>query len=140
MTTTATIVNPPDLHDPTAFGYSHLATVPAGSALVLVAGQYGSDSSGHVVSADFADQVERAFANLAVALAAAGLDFGDVVQLRTFVVDHDRVKLEVLLAKIRWIWGDHPPTQTLLGVAALALPDMQFEVDAVAASTNGRAM
>ena len=30
------------------------------------------------------------------------------------------------------IWGDNPPTQTLLGVAALALPGMAFEVDAIA--------
>ncbi|MFG1782399.1 hypothetical protein ACGFIU_08160 [Rhodococcus oryzae] len=30
------------------------------------------------------------------------------------------------------IWGDRPPTQTLTGVAALALSNMRFEIDAVA--------
>lgn len=41
-------------------------------------------------------------------------------------------ELDILLATLRRIWGDQPPAQTLLGVAALALPDMLFEVDAVA--------
>ena len=80
--------------------------------------------------------MDRAFANVGVALQAAGLDFADVVNLRTYIVDHDAAKLEVLLAAIRRIWGDRPPTQTLLGVAALALPDMLFEVDAIAARRN----
>ena len=29
--------------------------------------------------------------------------------------------------------GDTPPTQTVIGVAALAMPDILFEVEAVAA-------
>jgi enamine deaminase RidA (YjgF/YER057c/UK114 family) len=126
------ITNPPDLHDPTGFGYSHVVTVPAGSELVVVAGQYDSDDEGHTTSTDFATQVDQAFANVGVALRAAGLDYHDVVNLRTYIVDHDHSKLEALLAAIRRIWGDRPPTQTLLGVAALALPEMLFEVDAVA--------
>ncbi|MER6993372.1 hypothetical protein ABT337_31695 [Saccharopolyspora hirsuta] len=54
------------------------------------------------------------------------------MQLRTHVVDHDTDKLAVLGEHIAEIWGDQPPTQTLTGVAALALPGMLFEVDAVA--------
>jgi enamine deaminase RidA (YjgF/YER057c/UK114 family) len=53
--------------------------------------------------------------------------------LRTYVVDHGPDKLDVLVGAVRRIWGDQPPAQTLLGVAGLALPDMRFEVDAVAA-------
>ena len=65
-----TIVNPEGLHDPVPFGYSHTATIPAGAELVLVSGQYGSDANGAVVSPDFAEQVQQAFRNLGVALAA----------------------------------------------------------------------
>ncbi|MFG3439398.1 RidA family protein [Nonomuraea sp. NPDC047897] len=126
-----TISNPPALHDPVAFGYSHLATVTSGR-LVIVAGQYASDDSGHVVSPDFADQVDRSLANLRTALRAAGLDYQDVAQIRTFIVDHGPDKLSVVATAIGRIWGDRPPAQTLLGVAALALPDMLFEVDAIA--------
>ncbi|MEU4600847.1 Rid family hydrolase [Nocardia sp. NPDC023988] len=124
------ISNPADLHDPTGFGYSHVAKVSG--ELVLIAGQYDSDAQGHTTTDDFAGQVERAFANLGTALRSAGLDYGDVAQLRTFIVEHDLDKLTVLGKQIAQIWGERPPTQTLLGVAALALPGMLFEVDALA--------
>ncbi|MFD4367914.1 RidA family protein [Rhodococcus sp. NPDC058521] len=125
------ISNPAELHDPTSFGYSHVAKVTGEQ--VFIAGQYDSDAHGHTTSSDFATQLDRAFTNLGIALRSAGLDYADVFALRTFVVDHDMGKLEVLGKKIAEIWGDRPPVQTLLGVAALALPGMLFEVDAIAA-------
>jgi len=125
------IVNPPSLHDPVPFGYSH-AVGARGDEFVFVAGQYASGPDGRVTSADFADQVERSFANLGAALEAVELGFGDVVRLGTFIVDHDVEKLHVLGAALQRIWGDALPSQTLVGVAALALPEMLFEVDAVA--------
>lgn len=127
------IVNPDGLHDPVPFGYSHTATVPAGSELVLVAGQYGSGPDGAVVSSDFAAQVQQTFRNVGVALAAHGLGLGHVVQLRTYVVDHDVSKLGPIAEAVQEGWGAQPPTQTLVGVAGLAAPDVLFEVEALAA-------
>ncbi|WP_410663400.1 RidA family protein [Amycolatopsis sp. lyj-84] len=124
------IINPAGLHDPVGFGYSHIATTSG--ELVFIAGQYASDGSGQVTSSDFAEQVEQSLANLRTALAEVGLDFSHVVQLRTYIVEHDAAKLETIGRLIGQIWGKRPPTQTLLGVAALAFPDMLFEVDAVA--------
>ncbi|MFD7561364.1 MULTISPECIES: RidA family protein [unclassified Streptomyces] len=126
------IVNPDGLHDPVPFGYSHTASVPAGSELVLIAGQYGSGPDGGVVSDDFAEQVKQTFRNISVALAAHGLDLGHVVQLRTYVVNHDVGKLGPIAGAVQEIWGKEPPTQTLIGVASLAAPDVLFEVEAVA--------
>ncbi|MGW4701604.1 RidA family protein [Streptomyces sp. NPDC004285] len=125
-------VHPEGLHDPVPFGYSHTAAVPAGSDLVLVAGQYGSGPDGAVVSADFAEQVRQAFHNVGVALSAHGLGLGHVVQLRTYVVNHDVGKLAPIAAAVREAWGKEPPTQTLIGVASLAAPDVLFEVEALA--------
>ena len=125
-----TLTNPDGLHDPTGFGYSHVAATTGDP--VFIAGQYGSGPDGRVVSDDFAAQVDRAFANLATALRATGLDLHHVARLGTYVVDHDADRLAVLLQRIGDIWGDRPPAQTLIGVAALALPGMLFEVDAVA--------
>lgn len=122
-----TTINPAELHDPTPFGYSHVA---AKGEIVAIAGQYGSGPDGSVVSIDFADQVTRSLANLRTALAAVDLGIHDVIRIGTYVVDHDMEKLEVLLAALRSVWGDDLPAQTLIGVASLALPGMLFEVDA----------
>ncbi|MDH6542935.1 RidA family protein [Streptomyces sp. SPB4] len=127
------LVNPDGLHDPVPFGYSHTATVPTGTELVLISGQYGSGPDGAVVSADFAQQVEQTFHNIGVALAAHGLDLGHVVQLRTYVVNHDVSRLGPIAGAVKEGWGTNPPTQTLIGVASLATPDVLFEVEAVAA-------
>jgi enamine deaminase RidA (YjgF/YER057c/UK114 family) len=123
-----TIVNPKGLHNPTPFGYSHSVSIPAGAELVLIAGQYGSKPDGAVVSPNFADQVQQAFHNLGVALAAHGLGLSHVVQLRTYVLNLDFGKLGVIGQAVRAGCGDTPPTQTVIGVSGLAL----FEVEAVA--------
>ncbi|WP_320671060.1 RidA family protein [Patulibacter defluvii] len=128
-----TIVNPEGLHDPVPFGYSHSAVIPAGSELVLVSGQYGSDEHGAVVSPDFGEQVRQAFRNVGVALAAHGLDLRHVVQLRTYVVNPDFEKLGTIGRVVGEGCGDVPPTQTVIGVAGLATPEILFEVEAVAA-------
>lgn len=125
-----TLVNPPTLYNPVKWGYSHLATVTG--ELVVISGQFGSDDDGEVVAPDFAAQVERAFENLGKALESVGLGYGDVVRLGTLIVDHDRSKLEVLVPVLERIWGDLPPPQTLMGLASLALPEMLFEVEALA--------
>lgn len=124
------ITNPEALHNPTTFGYSHIAQTQGN--LTFIAGQYASDATGNVTSPNFTDQVKQSLANLRTALNAVGLDYQDVVQLRTHIVDHDTDKLATLAQHITAIWGTHPPTQTLTGVAALALPDMLFEIDAIA--------
>ncbi len=128
-----TIVNPGGLHDPVPFGYSHTAAVPAGTEIVLVAGQWGSSTDGTLVSTDFAEQVRQAFDNVGIALAAHGLDLSHVVQLRTYVVDHDFDKLGAIGKAVYDGWGATPPTHTVIGVASLATPEIQFEVEAVAA-------
>ncbi|MFF2552520.1 RidA family protein [Nocardia sp. NPDC058058] len=127
---TIELINPADLHDPTGFGYSHIARVSG--ELVFIAGQYDSDEHGHTTSEDFATQVDHAFENLGKALRTVGLDYADVAQLRTHIVDHNLDKLAILGTKIAELWGDRPPAQTLTGVASLAFPGMLFEVDAVA--------
>ena len=128
-----TLVNPDGLHNPIPFGYSHTASIPAGTELVLVSGQYGSDADGSVVSPDFTEQVRQAFRNLSVALDAHGLDLSHVVQLRTYVVNLDFDKLGAIGQTVGSSCGDTPPTQTVIVVAGLAMPDILFEVEAVAA-------
>lgn len=130
---THTFVNPTDLHDPAPFGYSHTTRLPAGKELVFVAGQYASAADGRVVSPEFAAQVRRALDNLGRALAAHELTFADVFQIRTYVVGLDFDKLAVIGEAVKATWGARLPANTMLGVAGLAMPDILFEIEAVAA-------
>ena len=130
------VINPDELHDPIPYGYSHTAAVPAGTGLVFISGQYGSGKDGMVVSSDFGGQVKQAFENLGVALASHGLDHSHIVQLRTYVVGPDFEKLGIIGSVVQGSCGELPPTQTVIGVSGLAMPDILFEVEAVAAQPN----
>jgi enamine deaminase RidA (YjgF/YER057c/UK114 family) len=125
----AEYVNPSELATPR--GYTHVVT--AEGRLVFVAGQvaFEDDGSVHGVG-DFPAQAQQAYANLATALAAVGATLRDVVRLTTYVVDY-RVEYRDILREIRaQHWPENPPAATLLGVSALALPELLIEVEATA--------
>ncbi len=113
-------------------GFSHAAVVTAGR-LVFVSGQVGRDKQGKM-PADFRGLAAGAFANLKLALAAAGAKPEDVVKLNYYVVGLDHEKLLALRAtRDEFLHGSHPPASTLAGVQALAQEDVQVEIEAVAA-------
>lgn len=128
-------INPVGLYDPSQNGYTHVAIVPPGATIIYVAGQGGEDENGNLVD-DFTVQLRQAFANLRVALTAAGARPEHVVKLTTLVVDHSSSKLQQLAAQVQEMWGDKTPTQTLIPVPRLAVEGMLFEVDAVAVISN----
>lgn len=74
-----------------------------------------------------------AFRNVGIALAAHGLDLSHVVQFRTYVVSPDFDTLATVGQAVAEGCRATPPTQTVIGVASLAMPDILFEVEAVAA-------
>ncbi len=113
-------------------GFSHAAIVSPGK-LVFVSGQVGRDKQG-TMPADFRGQAVGAFANLKLALAAAGAKPADVVKLNYYVVGLNHDKLVALRAvRDQFLGGAHPPASTLAGVQALAQEDIQVEIEAVAA-------
>jgi enamine deaminase RidA (YjgF/YER057c/UK114 family) len=125
-----TIVNPPNLYDPSPNGYSTAVIVPGGAKVAYISGQGGQDSTG-ALSPDFAVQVEQAYANLRAALDALGARPDQVAKLTVFVVDHDMSKLEVLTKNVKAMFGEALPAQTLIPVPKLAIDPMLFEVEAV---------
>lgn len=83
--------------------------------------------------ADFASQARNAFANLKSVLASAGATPKDVVKLNYLVVGLNKERLLALRAAREQFAGeDHLPASTLAGVQALAEPEIEFEVEAVA--------
>jgi 2-iminobutanoate/2-iminopropanoate deaminase len=120
---------PPELPKPN--GYSHVVVVKQGT-LVFVSGQVGMNSKGEM-SGDFATQAQQVFANLRVALAAAGAKPANLVKLNIYVVGLNQDKLAALrAARDSVIDKQHPPASTLAGVQALVRPGAEIEVDAEA--------
>jgi enamine deaminase RidA (YjgF/YER057c/UK114 family) len=132
MNSSLRFLNPAGLYDPTPNGYSHVAIAEGVSRLVFVSGQGGEDAQGRL-SPDFADQVERAFDNLGIALEAAAARYADVARLTVLVVDHSEARLAMLSRALRSRWVDRPaPACTLIPVPRLALDGMLVEIEATA--------
>lgn len=123
--------NPPELSKPN--GYSHVVIVNQGK-LVFVAGQVGINEKGEIVSKDdFPAQAKQAFANLKVALAAAGATPKNLVKLNYYVVGLNRDKLMALRAvRDSFVDLSHPPASTLAGVQALFRDEALIEIEAEA--------
>ena len=124
-------LNPPALN-PTN-GFTHVVTATGGKT-IYVSGQVSVNERAEVVGkGDFRAQVEHTFENLKVALAAAGATFRDVVKITYFVVG---LKAEhvphVREVRRKYLDPDHPPASSLVGVAALVVPDWLIEIELVA--------
>jgi enamine deaminase RidA (YjgF/YER057c/UK114 family) len=102
--------------------------------MIFLAGQVGQDAQGKVAG-DLAAQTEQALRNVGTALAAAGATFADVVKTTIYVVDWQPEKAGDLFAGLQRSGAGSPGPTTLIGVAALASPDLlvEFDVTAVAA-------
>ncbi|MFF0217269.1 RidA family protein [Streptomyces vinaceus] len=129
-----TLVNPAGL--PEVPVYRQVA-IASGSKLVFVAGQVSWGADGATVGeGDLTAQVEQCYLNIATALDGAGGSFEDVAKLTVYVVDWTPDKMPLLLegiARAAAKLGVTPvPPASLLGVAALDVPEHLVEVEATA--------
>ena len=104
--------------------------------LVHISGQVGMDADGNVVGTDdFTAHVDQAFANLDVALAAGGVARSHVVKVTTFVVGYDHAeKWPIIRTAHLDFFRDAAPAWTVVGVEALARPDLLIEIEVTAAA------
>ncbi|MFJ9645496.1 RidA family protein [Streptomyces sp. NPDC004244] len=129
-----TLIDPSGLPQVDAY---RQVSVASGSKLVFVAGQVAWDADGTTVGAgDLAAQVEQCYLNVGTALAAAGASFADLAKLTVYVVDWTPDKMPRLMdgigrAAARLGVAPVPPA-SLLGVAALDVPEHLVEIEAVA--------
>ncbi|MEU5805923.1 RidA family protein [Streptomyces sp. NPDC047718] len=129
-----TLIDPSGLPQVDAY---RQVSVASGSKLVSIAGQVAWDADGTTVGAgDLAAQVEQCYLNVGTALAAAGASFADLAKLTVYVVDWTPDKMPRLMdgigrAAARLGVAPVPPA-TLLGVAALDVPEHLVEIEAMA--------
>jgi enamine deaminase RidA (YjgF/YER057c/UK114 family) len=121
-------LNPPGLSTPT--GYSHVVS-SRGGRTIYVAGQVAFDSQGRVVgTGDLAAQTRQVFANLEIALKAAGATFDDVVKANYYMRDATQV---AIVREVRTKYFTKGlPASTLVEVPRLAQADLLIEVEVIA--------
>ncbi len=127
----ARVVNPDSLAPPR--GYSHGVLLGPGRVL-FVAGQVGWDSSGRMVSDEFAAQFAQALRNVLDVVREAGGGPEHVGRLTIYVTDrHEYVRVRSELGRIyRELMGRHYPAMALVEVAGLLAKGCLVEIEATA--------
>lgn len=125
-----TLVNPAGLPEVDVY---RQVSVASGSKLVFIAGQVAWDADGATVGeGDLAAQVEQCYRNVGTALAGVGASFDDVAKLTVYVVDWTPDKMPLFLEGLARAGISPAAPATLVGVAALHIPEHLVEIEATA--------
>lgn len=120
-----------------ARGYNNgvvIAPGPVGGGVLFLAGQVGWDKNGRIVSERFAEQFDRALANLLDVVTAAGGRPESIGKLTIFVttVGEYTADLAEIGRRYRARMGRHYPAMTLVEVKALLEPGAKVEIEGLA--------
>ncbi|XWN32392.1 MAG: RidA family protein [Devosia sp.] len=130
MSTSVARMNPTSLPDAGKIGYSQISIAPPGR-LAFVSGQVAWRPDGGAVPGSLAEQTAVVVANLSGALDALEATPHDIVQMRVYLTDLRSETQEIAMAEILHFLNGARPSLTGIGVAALASPDLQIEVEMV---------
>jgi 2-iminobutanoate/2-iminopropanoate deaminase len=102
--------------------------------LLFVSGQAAIDEHGQVVGVgDFDAQAEQTFRNLRRVLEAGGSSLERVAKVTIFLTDMANFPK---IIDLRGTWFTAPyPADTIVEVTALALPELQIEIEAIAVTS-----
>lgn len=124
--------NPATVPAPPAGRYSHVARVEFGDKTMLIlSGQVAIDADGRLVGEnDMRAQSEFVMDTIEKILAAYGATFANVVNIRTFLTDIDRIGEYGDVRRPRFT--GMPPTSTTVEVSRLFVPGALLEVEVTA--------
>ena len=115
-----------------------VVTVGGGLKTIRVTGQAPIDAAGQVVGkGDLAAQAEQVFANVVIAVEAAGAAISDVIDWTFYLVDGQPIGPVVEAYQRLWAGRPDPPMITTLYVSSLAHPDYLFEAVTLAVVAEG---
>ena len=122
-------INPPGIASPPANLYNHVVKV---GGTVYISGQVPRGLDGKAVHpGDAASQIRQVWANLEIAIEAAGGTLQDIVKTTTYVVGSENLG-KIREVRMTLLPEEGRPTSTTIVVAGLADPDFLVEVEAVA--------
>ncbi|MDQ0317263.1 RidA family protein [Amorphus orientalis] len=130
MTASIIRLNPPTLPDAGAIGYSQITRVEPGP-MAFISGQVAVRPNGEPAPDDLVEQTKIVGANAKAAVAAVGATMKDVVMARVYMVDLTPDRLAAASSELFGIFEGEQPSLTGVGVAALAAPDLQLEMELV---------
>jgi len=128
MTQSITRLNPPSLPDAGEMGYSQISIAEPGR-MAFISGQVAWRLDGEPVPENLVEQMEIVAANAKAALDAIGATPQDVVIARVYLVNLTPERLEALMPAFIATFDGAQPSVTGIGVAALAAPDLQVEME-----------
>jgi enamine deaminase RidA (YjgF/YER057c/UK114 family) len=128
MTQSITRLNPPSLPDAGEMGYSQISIVEPGR-MAFISGQVAWRPDGEPVPENLTEQMEIVAVNAKAALTAVGATPQDVVIARVYVVNLTPERMEELMPPFLATFDGAQPSITGVGVAALAAPDLQVEME-----------
>jgi enamine deaminase RidA (YjgF/YER057c/UK114 family) len=123
-------VNPSAVAKPAA-AYSHLAIVPPGRRLLVLAGQVGNRADGSFVDS-VEGQFEQALANVNAIVASEGGTAADIARVTCYLVEKPTDGPRIGAA-IKNAFPHTTPAMTWLYVAGLFRADVKVEIEAIAA-------
>lgn len=125
---TITRINPPNLPATEGIGYSQISVVEPGR-MAYISGQVALSPDGAPVPTDLADQMKVVARNARAALDAVGASAKDIVIARCLVTDLTPERLAQVMPSLLELFDGAQPSLTGYGVAALAAPEFQVELE-----------
>lgn len=123
-------LNPPTLPNAAELGYSQISIVPPGR-MAYLSGQVAWRPGGEPAPAGLVEQMRVVAGNAKAALDAIGASPQDVVIARVYVVDLTPARLAELMPAFLATFAGAQPCVTGVGVAALAAPELQVELELI---------
>jgi 2-iminobutanoate/2-iminopropanoate deaminase len=120
----------PDTLFPPYRSYSHAIEVPPGARMLFLSGLNGYERDGKTMPESFEGQGDLIWQHMGTLLRSAGMDYGDLVTVRTYLVDPNDDEANVAL-RMKYL-GTHRPALTVV-CSPLLLPEWKLEVEAIAA-------
>ncbi|MEJ1165684.1 RidA family protein [Variovorax sp. CCNWLW186] len=124
-------IQPANLWDSSPYLFSQVVRADSPRGLVFIAGQVALAADGTLIGVgDIDAQLKQVFANLRVAVEAAGGTLKNVASLTVYLRDiaHHRNYLLVLAKE----FAGARPAETLVQVSRLGLPELLVEIQALA--------
>ncbi|WP_342535884.1 RidA family protein [Sporosarcina sp. FSL K6-3508] len=114
------IINPSSIHAP--IGYTHV-TIPKGNKIVFIAGQVAWDKNLQVVEVgDLTKQTDMVYQNIEQALIEIGATWDHIAKTTIFTTQPHEYEI-IGSVTARYFGDTPPPSQTIVGVMGLALPE-----------------